>query len=141
MPDPRLQGFDGINAMLHRFGEYQQWPKFKFQLSDGETLRIKLLKGGKNAGGASLEMQETGDWLGYILTDGTYQPNRNAHNLEINTKKALWNLMKGLRDTPQETFAEHGIRTGNCCACGRTLTAEESVDLGMGPVCRERLFG
>lgn len=31
---------------------------------------------------------------------------------------------------------EWGQRTGVCCECGRTLTNPESIELGIGPVCR-----
>jgi hypothetical protein len=30
---------------------------------------------------------------------------------------------------------------GRCFICGRTLTDEESIDRGIGPVCNERLAG
>jgi len=33
---------------------------------------------------------------------------------------------------------EHGKKTGSCSCCGRGLTQKQSVDLGIGPVCRER---
>jgi hypothetical protein len=29
---------------------------------------------------------------------------------------------------------------GRCVVCGRTLTDEESIELGIGPVCRAKLF-
>lgn len=32
----------------------------------------------------------------------------------------------------------HGKRTGNCCCCGRGLTNAESIELGIGPICRDR---
>lgn len=32
-----------------------------------------------------------------------------------------------------------GLRFGICCVCGRELTAEKSVDAGIGPVCITRL--
>ena len=33
---------------------------------------------------------------------------------------------------------EYGQLTGRCAICGRLLTNEESIDYGIGPVCRER---
>lgn len=33
---------------------------------------------------------------------------------------------------------EHGKRTGVCSCCGRRLTHKQSVELGIGPVCREK---
>lgn len=34
-----------------------------------------------------------------------------------------------------------GRRTGTCCACYRTLTNDESIKLGIGPVCRSKGWG
>lgn len=33
---------------------------------------------------------------------------------------------------------EFGALYGNCCACGRDLTNELSIELGIGPVCRSK---
>lgn len=41
---------------------------------------------------------------------------------------------------PDESARAYGMRTGNCSICGRELTAEESLERFMGPICRER-FG
>lgn len=32
--------------------------------------------------------------------------------------------------------AEYGRRTGVCACCGRDLTNKESIELGIGPICR-----
>jgi hypothetical protein len=36
-----------------------------------------------------------------------------------------------------EQAKEFGALYGTCCACGRTLTNELSIDLGIGPICRK----
>lgn len=41
---------------------------------------------------------------------------------------------------PQEAAIRYGRLTGNCAACGRLLSAEDSLGRGIGPVCAER-FG
>lgn len=40
-----------------------------------------------------------------------------------------------------EAVREIGILTGSCCICGRTLTAEESISDGIGPICAGKAFG
>lgn len=40
-----------------------------------------------------------------------------------------------------EAVREIGRLTGNCCICGRELTAEGSIEDGIGPVCAGRVFG
>lgn len=34
---------------------------------------------------------------------------------------------------------EIGLLTGSCCICGRTLTNEESINGGIGPICAGKL--
>ena len=34
-----------------------------------------------------------------------------------------------------EAINEIGVLTGSCCICGRTLTADESIAGGIGPIC------
>ena len=42
--------------------------------------------------------------------------------------------------SPRAAARAYGMRTGRCSLCGRKLTAAESVDLGIGPICRDK-FG
>lgn len=39
---------------------------------------------------------------------------------------------------PLAAAVAHGKQTGKCSCCGLTLTNEESVRLGIGPICREK---
>lgn len=39
---------------------------------------------------------------------------------------------------PGEEIKQTGRRTGTCSCCGRLLTNPESVELGIGPICREQ---
>lgn len=41
---------------------------------------------------------------------------------------------------PHNAAKAYGNRTGSCSCCGRELTNKESIDLGIGPICREK-FG
>ena len=36
---------------------------------------------------------------------------------------------------------DYGVRYGVCAACGRTLTNPESIEYGIGPICRTRYWG
>ena len=40
-----------------------------------------------------------------------------------------------------EQAREFGALYGTCCVCGRTLTNELSIHLGIGPKCGDREFG
>jgi hypothetical protein len=37
-----------------------------------------------------------------------------------------------------EEAKEFGALYGTCCVCGRTLTKEESIEAGIGPVCAQK---
>ena len=39
-----------------------------------------------------------------------------------------------------EAVMEIGMLTGRCCVCGRTLTNEESIAGGIGPICGGRFM-
>ncbi len=40
---------------------------------------------------------------------------------------------------PIRAMQEHGIATGRCSVCNRHLTNEDSIGLGIGPICRGKL--
>ena len=42
---------------------------------------------------------------------------------------------------PKAAIAAHGIATGSCGCCGRELTDPESIALGIGPICIEKIGG
>jgi hypothetical protein len=41
---------------------------------------------------------------------------------------------------PEATAMNEGKETGQCCCCGRILTNPLSIELGIGPICREGWF-
>lgn len=49
-------------------------------------------------------------------------------------RKPLHSLTAEHRMTLDEA-KEYGKVTGTCCNCGRTLTNEESIEAGIGPIC------
>lgn len=38
----------------------------------------------------------------------------------------------------REEAEEFGRRTGTCCVCGRTLTNQDSIEAGIGPICSSK---
>jgi hypothetical protein len=39
---------------------------------------------------------------------------------------------------PGEEARQYGMKTGECCCCGRELTDPESIKRGIGPICEEK---
>ena len=68
-------------------------------------------------------------YLGWITENDT--------NLgEISLIEAVENASKN----PYEAAKVYGQETGTCSCCGRELTNKLSIELGIGPICREK-FG
>lgn len=66
-------------------------------------------------------------------------------NLGDGTYKVRFEYVKGIvySLTPADKMSleqakEFGALYGTCCNCGRTLTNEESIELGIGPICRAK---
>ena len=55
-------------------------------------------------------------------------------------RKPLYSLKPAMRLTMEEA-KQFGALYGTCCICGRMLTNELSIHLGIGPVCGSREFG
>lgn len=52
-------------------------------------------------------------------------------------------LIKSVEDAAADPYAAaklYGMKTGTCSCCGRELTNSLSIELGIGPICREK-FG
>ena len=72
---------------------------------------------------------------GYNYYQGKIVENIFYHSstADENTINRLYEIAKD----PFKTAKEYGQRLGRCCMCSRTLTNKVSIDLGMGPICRD----
>lgn len=60
--------------------------------------------------------------------------NEITHKFEYMGKAPL-RFIKAEHRMTMEEAAQFGKETGSCCNCGRTLTKQESIDRGIGPIC------
>jgi hypothetical protein len=94
------------------------------------SLRISIAPAsGKNAG--CLYVKDGGEYAGKILPEGKF----------INIKTARKEIEQELIDLssdPLKAAVKHGRVTGQCACCSRQLTNKESIELGIGPICREK---
>lgn len=79
---------------------------------------------GRNPGALYVTSAETDDYLGKIL--GTSYTGRAAPGLAA------------IAADPRGEAVRYGQRTGRCSCCGRELTAEASIEAGIGPICASR---
>jgi Family of unknown function (DUF6011) len=102
-------------------------------------LRLSVYKF-KPAGAASVnagaiyvtDAESDGRYLGKIMGGKLFA----SRDCDAETEA---DIIKAAAD-PAAAAKAYGIRTGNCCVCGRLLTAAESIDKNIGPICAER-FG
>lgn len=74
-----------------------------------------------------------GLYVGKITPDGAFRPSRDCTD-EMKAKVVEVAL------DPLAAAVLHGRQTGTCSCCGRQLDNAESVELGIGPICRSKYF-
>lgn len=111
-----------------------KWPALTFELD--EVVQFKMA--GRNSKYAGSVMVTDGEpfgsnkWYGWIK-DGIFHATEKC-------REATTELVKQLSDDFETALDEYGLKTGRCACCNRKLTAEESTNRGVGPVCAAR-FG
>lgn len=111
-----------------RFAHAFKVGKLKFpKLVFGDFVITRAPDTGKNPGALYVKNRAEGVYLGMVKDTG-FTASRDCTPEVQNTVMAL------IAD-PFSAIDGYGRRTGNCACCGRTLTAKESVDSGIGPIC------
>jgi len=83
---------------------------------------------GKNPGALYVKSTDNdGTYLGKVM-GGAFTPSRDCTPEQAAEVAALMS-------DPAKALDAYGKRTGNCGCCGRALTAAESVERGIGPIC------
>jgi len=83
---------------------------------------------GRNAG--AIYVKSDGEYVGKVM-NGQFMPVARC------TPDVAETLAHVVRD-PLDAAVQYGRETGNCACCGRLLTDPRSVELGIGPVCKDR---
>jgi hypothetical protein len=83
---------------------------------------------GRNAG--SIYVTQDDLYLGKV-TEGRFAPTRDC-DAETTAR-----IIAAASD-PDAAARAYGMRTGVCSCCGRELTNSESIELGIGPICRSK---
>lgn len=79
-----------------------------------------------------------GEYAGKILSSGEFRSAWGFHPEALAEVQAA--LEAALAD-PEGAAVAYGRETGKCSCCGRTLTNQVSIDLGIGPICLDKLGG
>jgi hypothetical protein len=150
LPNPETEAHDMVCGPVGEFNfgynQYLPLPEVKQPLEDG-MYRLKstgtIYKVYHTVHGANMQVAKR-----LVVTQqGTLtKSGANDGPLEVSVKfkyegrAPLYNLTPKDKLTMQEA-KEFGALYGTCCICGRTLTNELSIHIGIGPVCGQREFG
>lgn len=88
---------------------------------------------GANSGFIYVKSHDTKEYMGKISPEGKF--------IGYQTPAATLTLLMEVCENPLEAAVKFGMKTGECSCCGRELTNGLSVELGIGPICREKFFG
>ena len=103
---------------------------YKRPVYRAEGLKISLApESSANAGALYVKTAE-GDYIGKVQ-DGKFLATRDATDEH---KRAI----ETIAVNPGEAAIRYGRQTGSCACCGRPLSNKQSVDLGIGPICRDK---
>ena len=103
-----------------------------YAVPNGETrLKVRINRPGPNS-----------KWLGYIfVSDGAEYGQRTNYGRQTpggTYSGQIQDQLRKIMADPREAMAEYGKLTGTCGMCGRRLEDEESVAIGIGPICRNK---
>lgn len=103
---------------------------YKRPVYRAEGIKISLApESSANAGALYVKTTE-GDYIGKV-SDGKFYGTRDATDEH---KQAL----AVIAANPGEAAIRYGRQTGSCACCGRPLSNKQSIDLGIGPICRDK---
>lgn len=127
---PKLTG-TGFERMVAAFASAKtaglKYPK----LHVGE-LTFSLAGAQSKYAGRGVFVKLAGEYLGRIdLLTAAWRPTSSC-SAELSQR-----IVEVCKD-PLAAAVLHGKQTGHCSCCGRELENEESVRLGIGPICREK---
>lgn len=86
---------------------------------------------GQNAGAVYITRRDGGAYLGKIDAQGAFWPTGDATTEDRG-------VIKMVALDPAAAAKASGLQTGRCSCCGLELTNPESIELGIGPICREK---
>lgn len=58
----------------------------------------------------------------------------------VKSPAAILATLREFEAAPLETAMKYGKLSGTCCSCGLELTNPESIEMGLGPICRKKFM-
>lgn len=109
-----------------------KYPKLRLMAEDGQRVVLSRCGGGSKTPG-HINITD-GRSFGNNTYFGRITPSGLGF-LAKNVPAPVYQVLREFNDNPTDAIKVQGIRTGECCCCGRELTDPVSVASGIGPVC------
>lgn len=104
-------------------------PALRLQMNSGESVLIKYMSTGKNAGGCWVTVNDA--LAGKIDDCGVFT---SGHDRSIE----LFEFIKCTNSDVKGALESFGRSTSRCGCCGLPLTNKKSIELGIGPICLDK---
>jgi Family of unknown function (DUF6011) len=131
--------FANVIELFEIAGKTLKYPKIHLQLPDGSPIVMAVAGKSSRAPGwvnvSDGKPYGHNQWYGRVSPAGEWV--RGNHVVEW-THTALMALLTRFAKSPAEVALEYGKLTGRCCFCGSELTADNSTEIGYGPVCAKK---
>jgi len=126
-----------VTLIEHAFGKGQQngltKPTMRLFASDEQAYRLSLAPAhGRNAGAIYVKRLGDDEYMGKIFQGRFTRVGACSDAAEAAIVDACAN--------PERSAIAYGRAFGSCSCCGRQLTNELSIELGIGPICRAKFF-
>jgi hypothetical protein len=95
--------------------------------------QVSAVLTGANTG--CLYVKADGCYVGKITREGEF---RRAYGVD---EAPVLEALQAAQADPTGAAIAYGRETGACSCCGRELTNQQSIDLGIGPICLDKLGG
>jgi len=134
LPKERVGDFSGVIELFTKAKGNLKYPKISLTTESGGTVMLSLA--GKQAAKPGTINVTDGQpyghniWYGRVDDVGNWEKSYSATD-------EVGNLLKELSLNPAGFAANYGHKHGSCCFCNKTLTHENSVTAGFGPVCAD----
>ncbi len=103
---------------------------------------LYAVPGGETRLKVTVDKVESGKWAGFTFVhDGAEYGQRQKYGMQApgrNYNGGIQDQLRRIMEDPQAARERYAEITGRCYACNRKLEDEESVRLGIGPICRSK---
>ncbi len=141
--DAAAPDFPGLATGFLSAAAKIKWPKLRLLTKRGEDVVLSRCGEGSRTPG-HINVTDGGPF-GNNVYFGRITPEGHGHLRQPIPTEVL-EILEAFNADPKGAVKTQGVRsrevtglkTGNCCCCGRELTDKTSVELGIGPICRDR---